>query len=168
MLLQAGDMLADTLGYWSYENRSSDSGRVIAQEKGGKVNWFNMCAGQVLHFFTAELKSDSKQKLLKSSCRRRRERSLDKSKDTHWALSTNSIRMGETLKSTFLRKQTLQADFILTLLRFLLMSGRWTFLRSKYFCSAVMKMKNGLRIEVKLTLCGLIMTRVCRSDFRFF
>lgn len=52
-MLQAREMVADTLGHWSYENRSCDSGRVIAQEKGGKVNSFNMCAGQGLHFFTA-------------------------------------------------------------------------------------------------------------------
>lgn len=58
-MLQAREMVADTPGYWSYENRSCDSGRVIAQEKGGKVNSFNMCAGQGLHFFTdAVLKTD--------------------------------------------------------------------------------------------------------------
>lgn len=59
-MLQAREMVADTLGYRSYENRSCDSGRVIAQEKGGKVNRSSMCAGPGLHFFTdAALKTDS-------------------------------------------------------------------------------------------------------------
>lgn len=108
LLLQAWDVLADTLGYWSYENRSSDSGRAIAQEKGGKVNWYNMCAGQVLHFFTAELKSDSKQKLLRLSCKEE-EKGVWTRAETHTEYtSTNSIRMGETLRATFLRKQTPQ------------------------------------------------------------
>lgn len=50
---------------------------------------------------------------------------------------------------------------------FLLTSGRRTFLCPKCFCSSVM-MKNGLRIELTLTLCGLIMTAQCSSDFSFF
>lgn len=51
-MFQAGEMVADTLGYTGYQNRSSDSGRVIARVKGGKVNCFTMCAEEVWQFFS--------------------------------------------------------------------------------------------------------------------
>lgn len=65
---QAGEMVANTLCYASYQNRSSDRGRgrAIAEESGGKVNASTMCAEGVWHLssFTLDTTLSVKMKAL--------------------------------------------------------------------------------------------------------
>lgn len=142
MPLQARDMLADTLGYWSYENRSLDSGRVIAQAKGGKVNRFNMCADQTffppspLSLNVTQNRTFSNPVVKKrKEFRQRRTLSTQAHTLSKWERPWSPLfRESKHRKLTFYQPCCALHE-------------RRTFLLSECFCSTAMKMKmkNGLK-----------------------